>query len=101
MAAEAEVELMDYDITLARTETAMSDLPAQGGLPPFQVMRIIRRLGMAGAAGSDAVEYAPLIDPAKTPATCWRHCCANTWPARPMRCGAASGVWWRKSGIRD
>ncbi len=39
--------------------------PGPGGFQPFEVMRFVRRLEMAGAAGMDVVEYAPLIDHTK------------------------------------
>ena len=36
-----------------------------GGVQPYEVMRFIRHLGMAGAGAMDVTEYAPLIDHSK------------------------------------
>ena len=54
-----DIDAMDH------TFAPGTQYPGPGGFQPFEVMRFIRRLGMAGAAGMDVVEYAPLIDPAK------------------------------------
>ncbi|NNF78611.1 MAG: arginase family protein [Rhizobiales bacterium] len=54
-----DIDAMDH------TFAPGTQYPGPSGFRPIEVMRFIRRLGMAGAAGMDVVEYAPLIDPAK------------------------------------
>jgi agmatinase len=54
-----DIDAMDH------TFAPGTQYPGPGGFQPFEVMRFIRRLGMAGAAGMDVVEYAPLIDTTK------------------------------------
>ncbi|MGI9385820.1 MAG: arginase family protein, partial [Methyloligellaceae bacterium] len=39
--------------------------PGPGGFQPFEMMRFIRHMGLAGAGAMDVVEYAPLIDTTK------------------------------------
>jgi arginase family enzyme len=48
--------------SLDATHAPATQYPAPGGFRPFETMRFIRRLGMAGAGAMDVVEYAPLID---------------------------------------
>ena len=51
-----DIDVMDHTFAPA------TQYPRPGGFQPHEVMRFIRRLGMAGAAAMDVVEYAPLID---------------------------------------
>src|SRR5205807_9169353 len=48
--------------SLDHTHAPATQYPGPGGFRPFETMRFIRRLGMAGAGAMDVVEYAPLID---------------------------------------
>lgn len=54
-----DIDAMDH------TFAPGTQYPGPGGFQPFDVMRFVRRLAMAGAGAMDVVEYAPLIDPAK------------------------------------
>ncbi|MBT5415924.1 MAG: agmatinase family protein [Rhodospirillaceae bacterium] len=51
-----DVDGMDHTFAPA------TQYPRPGGFQPWEVMRFIRRLGMAGAGAMDVTEYAPLID---------------------------------------
>lgn len=52
-----------FDIdAVDHTFAPATQYPAPGGFQPLEVMRFVRKLGMAGAGAIDAVEYAPLID---------------------------------------
>lgn len=51
-----DIDAMDHTFAPA------TQYPGPGGFQPFEVMRFIRRLGMAGAGAMDVTEYAPLID---------------------------------------
>ena len=55
-----------FDIdAVDHTFAPATQYPAPGGFQPLDVMRFVRKLGMAGAGAIDAVEYAPLIDPSR------------------------------------
>ena len=47
---------------LDHTFAPATQYPGPGGFQPFEAMRFVRRLGMAGAGAMDVTEYAPLID---------------------------------------
>ncbi len=51
-----DIDAMDHTFAPA------TQYPGPGGFQPFEVMRFVRRLGMAGAGAFDVTEYAPLID---------------------------------------
>jgi arginase family enzyme len=54
-----DIDVMDHTFAPA------TQYPRPGGFQPFEVMRFIRKLAMAGAGAMDVVEYAPLIDATK------------------------------------
>ena len=54
-----DIDAMDHTFAPA------TQYPGPGGFQPFEVMRFIRRLGMAGAGAMDVTEYAPVIDHTK------------------------------------
>ena len=51
-----DIDAMDHTFAPA------TQYPRPGGFQPYEVMRFIRHLGMAGAGAFDITEYAPLID---------------------------------------
>lgn len=55
-----DIDAMDHTFAPA------TQYPGPGGFQPFEVMRFIRKLGMAGAGAMDVVEYAPLLDTTKS-----------------------------------
>jgi arginase family enzyme len=51
-----DIDAMDHTFAPA------TQYPGPGGFQPFEVMRFVRHLGLAGAGAMDVTEYAPLID---------------------------------------
>jgi arginase family enzyme len=51
-----DIDVMDHAHSWA------TQAPSPGGFKPFEVMRFLRELGMAGAGALDVVEYVPLVD---------------------------------------
>ena len=52
-----------FDIdAMGHTFAPATQYPRPGGFQPYEVMRFVRHLGMAGAGAFDITEYAPLID---------------------------------------
>lgn len=47
---------------LDHTFAPATQYPGPGGFQPFEMMRFIRKLGMAGAGAIDITEYVPVID---------------------------------------
>jgi guanidinopropionase len=52
---------MDID-AVDHTFAPATQYPRPGGFQPYDIMRFIRRLGVAGANAMDVTEYAPMID---------------------------------------
>ena len=61
---EAFYITLDTD-ALDHTVAPATQYPGPGGFQPFEMMKFIRELAMAGAGAMDVVEYAPLIDSTK------------------------------------